>query len=532
MAIRFGTEWACGVRHVDCGMRPANDPGGQLPIEGRSASTRNPTVHRSAFPSVLPASRAVRPALARPGARSRPARAKPNTAFTRIGFLILAAGLDVVAILGTTMAVALSLGHGADDVNDLVLGATVAMLFVVPGVVRHDYAITRYLTAKGHAKQALTLWGIAVAGALVLAFLTKTTDVFSRGTSLGLAVAGYGALLVVRCGLVTLLQSRASAGLVASRHIFLVGDEDMIRAFSERHAPHQVGLRIVGAAVLRPGDDCRADDLALAAASARVLRPDDIFILVPWGDRAKLEACIDTFMGVPATIQLAPERFFDKFDDLHVIRNGSVASLHLVRRPLSGSEVLAKRAVDIALAGTALLVLSPLFAVVALMIKREGGGPVFFMQRRYGFNQEPFRIYKFRSMRTMEDGRAVRQATAGDARITLIGRIMRRTNIDELPQLINVLRGEMSLVGPRPHAMAHDQAFEREVALYARRHNVRPGITGWAQVNGWRGETDTPEKILGRVEHDLYYIDNWSLLLDLSIMVRTVFSRKAYGNAR
>ena len=489
-------------------------------------------MNRTASPIAPPLSRILQPAQVRSGTRVRPARAKPNTAFTRIGFLILAAGLDAVAIMGMTVAAAWLRGHGADDLNDLVLGASVTMLFVVPGVVRHDYAITRYLTHKGHARQALTLWGIAVAGALVLAFLTKTTDVFSRGTSLGLAVAGYGALLAVRCALVTVLQSRASAGLVASRHIFLVGDEDMIRAFSERHAPHQVGLRVVGAAVLRPDEDTRADDLALAAASARVLRPDDVYILVPWSDRAKLEACIDTFMGVPATIQLAPERFFDKFDDLHVIRNGSVASLHLVRRPLSGSQVLAKRAMDIALAGTALLALSPLFVVVALLIKREGGGPVFFMQRRYGFNQEPFRIYKFRSMRAMEDGRAVRQATAGDARITRIGRFMRRTNIDELPQLINVLRGEMSLVGPRPHAMAHDQAFEREVALYARRHNVRPGITGWAQVNGWRGETDTPEKILGRVEHDLHYIDNWSLLLDLSIMVRTVFSRKAYGNAR
>ena len=489
-------------------------------------------MNRTVSPIAPPLSRLLQPAQVRAGARVRPARAKLNTAFTRIGFLILAAGLDATAVMGTTVAAAWLRGHGADDLNDFVLGAAVTMLFVVPGVVRHDYAITRYLTHKGHAKQALTLWGIAVAGALVLAFLTKTTDVFSRGTSLGLAVAGYGALLAVRCTLVTVLQSRASAGLVASRHIFLVGDEDMIRAFSDRHAPHQVGLRVVGAAVLRPGEEYRADDLALAAASARVLRPDDVYVLVPWSDRAKLEACIDTFMGVPATIQLAPERFFDKFDDLHVIRNGSVASLHLVRRPLSSSQVLAKRAMDVVLAGTALLALSPLLAVVALLIKREGGGPVLFVQRRYGFNQEPFRIYKFRSMRAMEDGRAVRQATAGDARITRIGRIIRRTNIDELPQLINVLRGEMSLVGPRPHAMAHDQAFEREVALYARRHNVRPGITGWAQVNGWRGETDTPEKILGRVEHDLYYIDNWSLLLDLSIMVRTVFSRKAYGNAR
>ena len=461
----------------------------------------------------------------------RLARIKPSTAVTRIGFLLLASGLDGAVILGCAAASGAALGHGAGPFEDLVLGLLVAVLFIVPGALRHDYAITRYLSHKGHAKRTLTLWGIAVAGALGFAFLTKTTESFSRGGTLGLAIGGAAGLLVLRTALVGVMQARAAAGRVASRHIFLVGDEDMIRAFSERHTPHQVGLRIVGAAVLRPGEDSRADDLALAVASARVLRPDDIYILVPWGDRERLEASIDAFMSVPAAVHLSPERFFDKFDDLHIIRNGSVASLHLVRRPLSSSEVLAKRALDMVLAATALVALAPLFALLAVLIRRESPGPAFFVQRRYGFNQEPFRIYKFRSMSTTEDGRNVRQATAGDTRITRVGLFMRRTNIDELPQLINVLRGEMSLVGPRPHAMAHDQAFERDVARYARRHNVRPGITGWAQVNGWRGETDTPEKVIGRVEHDLFYIDNWSLMLDLSIMARTVFSRKAYKNA-
>ena len=376
------------------------------------------------------------------------------------------------------------------------------------------------------------LWCIAFVGALALAFLTKTSDAFSRGSAIALFVAGFGALIAVRTGLVQVMIARALAGRVASRNIFLVGDEDMIRAFNERHSAQAAGLRIVGASVLRPGDETRSDDLALAAASARVLRPDDIYILVPWGDRDRLEACIDTFMGVPATIHLAPERFFDKFDDLHIIHNGSVASVHLVRRPLSSSEVMAKRALDMVLASVALVLLSPVLLAVAAAIKLDSRGPVFFMQRRYGFNQEPFRIFKFRSMKTMEDGRGVRQATAGDSRITRMGAFIRKTNIDELPQLLNVIKGEMSLVGPRPHALAHDQAFEREVARYARRHNVRPGITGWAQVNGWRGETDTPEKVVGRVEHDLYYIDNWSLLLDINIMVRTVVSSKAYKNAR
>ena len=459
-------------------------------------------------------------------------RGKTHTIRVRIAFLLGAAGLDGATILATASLMGGMFGHGFGAVNDLVFGTMAATLFIVPGVVRHDYAITRYLSHKGHAKRSLGLWSIAVLGALVLAFMTKTTDIFSRGASVGIFSVGYVGLLGVRAALVQGMSSRAAAGRVASRHIFLVGDEDMIRAFTARHAPHEKGLRIVGAAVLRPEAESRDDDLTLAAASARVLRPDDIYILVPWSDYDKLEACIDTFMGLPATIQLAPERFFDQFDDFHVVRNGTIASIHLIRRPLSSIEVLAKRVMDIALSSVALALLAPVFAAVAIAIKFDSKGPVFFVQRRYGFNQEPFRILKFRSMTTLEDDRKLQQVKAGDRRVTKIGRFLRRSNVDELPQLLNVLKGDMSLVGPRPHALAHDQAFEREVALYARRHNVRPGITGWAQVNGWRGETDTPEKVLGRVEHDLYYIDNWSLLLDVSIMFRTVFSKKAYRNAQ
>jgi lipopolysaccharide/colanic/teichoic acid biosynthesis glycosyltransferase len=156
---------------------------------------------------------------------------------------------------------------------------------------------------------------------------------------------------------------------------------------------------------------------------------------------------------------------------------------------------------------------------------------VFFRQRRYGFNQQPFRIIKFRTMTTLDDGDVVPQATNDDRRVTRVGRFLRRWNIDELPQLVNVLKGDMSLVGPRPHALSHNREYERKISLYARRHNVRPGITGWAQVNGFRGCTDTDDKMRQRVDHDLYYIDNWSILLDLRILLLTVFSRRAYRNA-
>ena len=191
----------------------------------------------------------------------------------------------------------------------------------------------------------------------------------------------------------------------------------------------------------------------------------------------------------------------------------------------------AKRACDIVLSIVALILLAPLMAAVAIAIKMDTKGPVFYSQTRHGFNKTPFRILKFRSMIATEADGAITQAVRNDPRVTRVGRFMRRFNLDELPQLVNVLRGEMSLVGPRPHALVHDMTFEMEISLYARRHNVKPGITGWAQVNGLRGETNTPDKIWQRVHYDLHYIDNWSLVLDIWIMFLTLFSKRAYSNA-
>ena len=165
------------------------------------------------------------------------------------------------------------------------------------------------------------------------------------------------------------------------------------------------------------------------------------------------------------------------------------------------------------------------------MIRRETPGPALFRQKRYGFNQEPFRIFKFRTMTTMDDGANVVQATRADPRVTRVGGILRRYSIDELPQLINVLIGEMSIVGPRPHALAHDQRYVERLSRYARRHNVKPGITGWAQVWGHRGEITNDHDMHKRLEHDLYYVDNWSLWLDLKIILLTVVSPRAHSNA-
>jgi exopolysaccharide biosynthesis polyprenyl glycosylphosphotransferase len=187
---------------------------------------------------------------------------------------------------------------------------------------------------------------------------------------------------------------------------------------------------------------------------------------------------------------------------------------------------------DILVALAAGLLISPVLALIALLIKIESKGPVLFRQTRHGFNNEPIEVLKFRTMATCDDsGCHFRQAVRDDPRVTRIGRFLRRTNIDELPQLINVLKGDMSIVGPRPHAVSHNEMYEGKIRGMWRRHNVKPGITGWAQVNGLRGETDTIEKMRKRVEYDLYYVANWSFLFDLKIMIMTLLSKRAYENA-
>ena len=191
----------------------------------------------------------------------------------------------------------------------------------------------------------------------------------------------------------------------------------------------------------------------------------------------------------------------------------------------------AKRLFDIAVSGTALLLLSPLFLLIATSIKLSSPGPVFFRQDRHCYNRKTFRIFKFRTMRQDSEAGGFRQATRNDPRVTGFGAWLRRTSLDELPQLLNVFLGDMSIVGPRPHAIAHDHDFEKRIAYYARRHNIKPGITGWAQVNGYRGETNTDEKMRARVEYDLDYLDHWSLLLDIEIMLLTIISSKARSNA-
>jgi len=258
---------------------------------------------------------------------------------------------------------------------------------------------------------------------------------------------------------------------------------------------------------------------------------DDIVITCPWSATDRIRQLVEGLSMIPATIHLAPNDTSPMMRDPHPARIGRMRTIQLAPAPLTLRDRVVKRAFDIAGASFLLTAALPLFAIIALLIKLDSPGPVLFRQRRHGFNHREFRVIKFRTMSTLDDGSRIEQARRNDDRVTRVGRFLRSTNLDEIPQLINVLAGQMSLVGPRPHALAHDNEYQERIRQYARRHKVKPGITGWAQVNGYRGETRSIDKMLKRVDHDLYYIDHWSLMFDIRILIMTLLSPRSYRNA-
>ncbi len=470
------------------------------------------------------------------GRRRRIARvAKRSTAVNRTLFTVLAIAADALTITLSSIVVGLVYHQAYLGVNGMFeifagLGVSVSVFFVTVNLLAQEYDVANYLNFGANARRAVLVWNVTFFTMLVVFFLTKESAEFSRVSIAFFFLVGLVCLALVRTIAVYHVRQSAAAGRIASLRALLVGEEDSLRDFLTLYEPWTVGIDIVASAVLRGGNSLR-EDLALAAASARVLRPDDIFILLPWSRTEAIDACVEAFTQVPASIHLGPQRVLDRFAKARVSRIGSIASLHLVRRPLNSIERALKRAFDLVVGSLMLVLLTPLILVIGVAIKIDSPGPVFFLQRRYGFNQEVFHIVKFRSMTVVEDGSAVRGAIRNDPRVTNVGRILRRSNLDELPQLVNVLRGQMSLVGPRPHALIHNQQYEKTIADYARRHNVKPGITGWAQIHGLRGEISSDAKMSARVQHDLYYIDNWSFGLDLRILVFTLLSPKAFQNA-
>jgi Undecaprenyl-phosphate glucose phosphotransferase len=479
--------------------------------------------------------------------------ASPQTSRVLRGWALLSRGTFSVAIFLVDVAwiVAASCITGIvyyrivyGDIGNISVyaqvGALAAGIFAISNMFSGEYRLPNFFSFKPHARRSIQLWNVTLICLLMLVFMAQISFDYSRGWIVLFYFTALAGLVVLRFAIVRITALARAAGLISAQRICLIGTGAHIGAFIQHYEPWALGLNVVGCRFLTPvAVTASAEtrhavlerDLAEAVASVRSLEPDAIYLLLPWSATDTIQRCTETFQTLPVEIHLGPEQILHKFDEVELAKIGPLASLQLNRLPLSRAEVVQKRFFDLTCAALALIALTPLFVAVAILIKLDSPGPVFFVQRRYGFNQQPFRIIKFRTMRALEDGAIVRQVRRDDPRLTRIGRWLRRWNIDEIPQLFNVLTGDMSLVGPRPHALSHDHIFEQRILQYARRHNVKPGITGWAQINGYRGEIDSDEKIRKRVEYDLFYIDNWSLWLDLKIVARTVLSPTAYRNA-
>ncbi len=396
------------------------------------------------------------------------------------------------------------------------------LIYNALGVYRHEYVGSDYFSS------LLQGWGSLVLLLGMFGFVSKTSETFSREVILTWSVTGF-----VGQYLVYMLVQRVLSGTIRETiPTAVVGNSDLARHIASHINDNQwIPEHVVGyfgtdsnetewskLSIPRLGG---VDDVIGEVVNHGVRR---VYIALPMSEAASVEPLSEGLIATSIDVIWAPDIFGTVLVN-HSIREIAGAPLiSLSETPMVGGAALAKTMMDKSLALIALILISPLMLLTALLIKVTSPGPVFFKQRRHGWDGRILEIWKFRSMKVHEEKEGhVTQATKDDDRITAIGRFIRRTSIDELPQLFNILDGSMSLVGPRPHAVAHNDFYRGKINSYMLRHRVKPGLTGLAQVNGFRGETDTMEKMQNRVNYDLAYINNWSLWLDIEIMFRTVF---------
>ncbi|HEV2560489.1 MAG TPA: undecaprenyl-phosphate glucose phosphotransferase [Microvirga sp.] len=448
---------------------------------------------------------------------------------------VVAATLDAFTIVLLHVLVGAVYHHWVIDggfyiLQSLVSGVAVAVVLVTTLHGRGHYATDQLFSPQSSVWPVLLCWVLGVLLLLGAAFALKLSDSFSRGALLTTSGIGPFTLLLQRRLAGKVLASWMRSGRIRQRRILLVTE-----ANGAEPVPLELArtTSIVGTIPLP--DEADDGDIRRvgrdAVAAVRRSDVDEVYLEVSWAHWEAIKPLLQELRSVPVPVRLLPDR-----PAAEILLSGAVgprsAPIELQRAPLTYAERKFKRTFDVLLSGLGLILLAPLLFLTALAIRFDSSGPILFRQLRRGFNGRTFHIYKFRSMRVMEEGDAVVQAQRNDSRVTRVGKILRKSSMDELPQLLNVLRGDMSLVGPRPHALAHDDEYTQQIERYAFRHHSKPGITGWAQVNGYRGETPTVDWMKRRVEHDLWYIANWTFWLDIWILARTVVevvrSRNAY----
>ncbi|HFD87204.1 MAG TPA: undecaprenyl-phosphate glucose phosphotransferase, partial [Gammaproteobacteria bacterium] len=373
-----------------------------------------------------------------------------------------------------------------------------------------------------------------------IGFAFKITDEYSRVWLISWVSLVVVTLSAVRVYMGHLVRKMAASGQLSRKVIVMGMGREAKRLLSRLEQTAFPWIHVVGVFDTAIDDEPSGahfssgsvDDLL---AYARHNQVDDIIIALPGLSEEHLRVLVDRLEVLPVNITLSLDLIGVPVDRNAVSAYGRLPVVNMKMRPLEGWLQVVKFLEDRILGLIIFTLISPVMAIIAVLIKLESPGPVFFKQDRYGFNNRLIKVYKFRTMYSDQtDANAEKLATRNDPRITRLGRFLRRTSLDELPQFINVLKGDMSIVGPRPHALkasAAGRLYDEVVDNYAKRHRVKPGITGWAQVMGWRGETDTEEKILKRVEYDLDYIEHWSLSFDLKIILQTIFGGFSGRNA-
>jgi len=427
-----------------------------------------------------------------------------------------------------------TIGAPGDVLKYLGSSAIVTAFFISLMKIREMYKPSELLDFKVQARGVTLIWLAIFLFLASVVFALKIGEEFSRGAILSFVIFGLGCLLVERLALRMLLVVGLASRKFSGRNVVLITSDFAAadQALSDNLTKH--GLQLRQQFTLPPREQWSRHRESVISQVMAYLKGSDIHEVIVssdlnhWSDLGDLLSALRKF---PLPVTLVPKGASSEIlrRPSHVL--GGAVCIELQRGPLSSFERTLKRLVDIVCAGTGLVILAPLMLVAALAIKLDSPGPILFRQRRCGFNGRSFQILKFRTMSVLEDGDSIRQASQSDDRVTRLGRWLRRTSIDELPQLLNVLEGSMSLVGPRPHALAHNDHFDRIVSNYAFRHHVKPGLTGWAQVNGHRGPTPNVADIRRRVEHDLWYINNWSFGLDCLILLRTAFALIQARNA-
>ncbi|ACL73163.1 Undecaprenyl-phosphate galactose phosphotransferase [Thioalkalivibrio sulfidiphilus HL-EbGr7] len=382
-------------------------------------------------------------------------------------------------------------------------------------------------------------WVFVFTALVAIAFFTKMGESYSRGWALIWATSTWFVLLASRFILRNILNSLRARGY-NYRRIVIVGATGAGRQVAERiKAAPWLGLKIIGFFCDREGlkgtSPCGYPMLGRVSELAEFVRKEDvdqIWIAMPLQEADRLQDVLHSLRNETVDIRFVPDLFGLRLLNHSVTDVAGLPVMNLSVSPMEGVNRFVKAIEDRVLSLLILILISPLLVAIAIGVKLSSPGPVLFKQKRHGWDGREIRVYKFRSMVLHQeaDGQ-VTQASKADPRVTRFGAFLRRTSLDELPQFFNVLQGRMSIVGPRPHALAHNEYYKEHIDYYMLRHKVKPGITGWAQVNGYRGETDTLEKMQKRVEYDLYYIENWSLWFDLKIIFLTVFKGFVGRNA-